>query len=154
MGLNPESGNWQDRGRFQFLGRNSVHWDPGWAGRSAMVKSFNSSVGILSIGTSKINQGVYYVQFRFNSSVGILSIGTPKPLDKPLVIFGFNSSVGILSIGTCLRQAIGGTRRCGFNSSVGILSIGTPSGERTTWYTDTVSIPRSEFCPLGLGRDI
>ena len=37
----------------------------------------------------------------------------------------------------------------GFNSSVGILSIGTLKGISKLTISRNVSIPRSEFCPLG-----
>jgi len=86
--------------------------------------SFNSSVGILSVGTDH-DWRHRALGSRFNSSVGILSVGTSGRLDDYVVIFSsFNSSVGILSVGT----QIDGAFRAG---------------------TISVSIPQSEFCPLG-----
>jgi len=62
---------------FQFLSRNSVRWDPLLILlRIHSFRSFNSSVGILSVGTCiRCNYDVG-CNGSFNSSVGILSVGT------------------------------------------------------------------------------
>ena len=55
--------------RFQFLSRNSVRWDSD-SGRCAraICSSFNSSVGILSVGTGKIAAfGGWEKEFQFLS---------------------------------------------------------------------------------------
>ena len=63
--------------------------------------SFNSSVGILSVGTVAKAMRHIDAQRSFNSSVGILSLGTRgRPPDRDHVGACFNSSVGILSVGT------------------------------------------------------
>ena len=114
-----------------------------------VANSFNSSVGILSVGT---HPGVTVFQFYehgFNSSVGILSVGTDwqllNEIEREVSIpqsefcplgpkrstsepsprtVSFNSSVGILSVGTSQVGPMATLCRC-FNSSVGILSVGT-----------------------------
>jgi len=135
---------------FQFLSRNSVRWDDSCVSSTARPPlRFNSSVGILSVGTdgAEVGEGVHT---RFNSSVGILSVGTTMaPAQVDVEWNCFNSSVGILSVGTTLippapgsmpmfqflsrnsvRWDLLGSRLDGdwgqsFNSSVGILSVGT-----------------------------
>ena len=87
--------------RFQFLSRNSVRWDfvppDFWAaiGPVSIPQSEFCPLGHLRRSSTIV------VSRRFNSSVGILSVGTPAP-DSPDVhnTPGFNSSVGILSVGT------------------------------------------------------
>ena len=135
---------------------------------------FNSSVGILSVGTF-IVAIIRYMQTvvsipqsefcplghstrnrrrrsfdSFNSSVGILSVGTwlrPSPYSRS--IHRFNSSVGILSVGTHWDLSL--RDYCDrFNSSVGILSVGTGARVELVAGYVSVSIPQSEFCPLGL----
>ena len=61
----------------------------------------------------------------------------------------FNSSVGILSVGTRVCGLSAPISRC-FNSSVGILSVGTLYELLLPKLFEFVSIPQSEFCPLGL----
>ena len=209
---------------FQFLSRNSVRWDriaqlgPRRRGRVSIPQSefcplgpyrpawptapracFNSSVGILSVGTRR-GPRQHHLGGCFNSSVGILSVGTRRYRnDHTLHYHSFNSSVGILSVGTrkqtrhdlvhgpgfqflsrnSVRWDIVGSIWCispsiwfqflsrnsvrwdslerggqggvilGFNSSVGILSVGTESIGLYNHLSNRVSIPQSEFCPLG-----
>jgi len=134
---------------------------------------FNSSVGILSVGTDGGGSHVGSQFTSFNSSVGILSVGTSNMQSDSIGTFpGFNSSVGILSVGTYNHTSYPSVGRC-FNSSVGILSVGTRRWlrrrrrflgfqflsrnsvrwDRTSLYSALsiipVSIPQSEFCPLG-----
>ena len=162
--------------------------------------SFNSSVGILSVGTLVPVAYAHLIYAGFNSSVGILSVGTvnvelashiseavsipqsefcplgptasaansasevsvsipqsefcplglPTYSPRPAEARRFNSSVGILSVGTSIARCaplVGPTR---FNSSVGILSVGTEMFMAILEHSGFVSIPQSEFCPLGL----
>ena len=89
-------------GEFQFLSRNSVRWDRvmQWRIYEKICVSIPQSefcpLGLLIWVTRPI---IDYV--RFNSSVGILSVGTPS--FKSVLFLSqlcFNSSVGILSVGT------------------------------------------------------
>jgi len=62
----------------------------------------------------------------------------------------FNSSVGILSVGTNFQTSSIIMNTQSFNSSVGILSVGTKRSGIRAFAWVRVSIPQSEFCPLGL----
>jgi len=87
--------------------------------------SFNSSVGILSVGTIWRGSGYRTIQ----------AVSIPQSEFCPL--------------GLHCQGASTSSVKFGFNSSVGILSVGT----REKWYVvedlQKVSIPQSEFCPLG-----
>jgi len=113
----------------------------------------------------------------FNSSVGILSVGTNRLIASELAKF----SVSIPQSEFCpLGPMLGDVMALmcvGFNSSVGILSVGTKTDNRTRamlfkfqflsrnsvrWDAfgfdganepEDVSIPQSEFCPLGLSGE-
>ena len=98
------------------------------ADRAANRRGFNSSVGILSVGT-RPGARLQPLRRSFNSSVGILSVGTKPAKPNILNIVSFNSSVGILSVGTSIKSIIEVIPLC-FNSSVGILSVGTPGEQR------------------------
>jgi len=110
---------------------------------------FNSSVGILSVGTQFANDGDQFA--------AIVSIPQSEfcPLGPALTLCGrsswqsFNSSVGILSVGTPDAYRDLDQLRPRFNSSVGILSVGTKAAAHTGFDPPVVSIPQSEFCPLG-----
>jgi len=185
---------------FQFLSRNSVRWDriaqlgPRRRGRVSIPQSefcplgpyrpawptapracFNSSVGILSVGTRRYRNDHTLHYHSFNSSVGILSVGTRKQTRHDLVHgpgfqFLSRNSVRWDIVGSiwCISPSIwfqflsrnsvrwdslerGGQGGVilGFNSSVGILSVGTESIGLYNHLSNRVSIPQSEFCPLG-----
>jgi len=129
LGRDEEAVAEQDEDAFQFLSRNSVRWDPGGPAISTSweVRCFNSSVGILSVGTMPLILGVF----------DEIQVSIPQSEFCPL--------------GRCRAAHI---RRRGesFNSSVGILSVGTYGDCITPTFgrVKTVSIPQSEFCPLGL----
>ena len=113
--------------RFQFLSRNSVRWDAARADDRAH------------------RVGVSIPQSEF------CPLGRGSPAGPIAAQSGFNSSVGILSVGTSGRSSPARATMDRFNSSVGILSVGT----REALYPGNliqsdVSIPQSEFCPLGL----
>jgi len=118
--------------------------------RISKIYCFNSSVGILSVGTTV--DGV--------DPEGVLDVSIPQSEFCPLGLVemiadriikrGFNSSVGILSVGTAEPTPPASQRQTGFNSSVGILSVGTSPPRRGKTHHHRVSIPQSEFCPLGL----
>ena len=98
------------RSMFQFLSRNSVRWDQARAQETGLsVERFNSSVGILSVGTKKCRRQSLRLPC-FNSSVGILSVGTwLTSVHAPILLPCFNSSVGILSVGTTIPVSIHAT---------------------------------------------
>jgi len=110
---------------FQFLSRNSVRWDAITAvARVPDGSGFNSSVGILSVGTCRILSGI----------IGGLGVSIPQSEFCPL---GHD------------WRAVTRPGPRSFNSSVGILSVGTPIRNTLKSPSFAVSIPQSEFCPLG-----
>jgi len=112
------------RPRFQFLSRNSVRWDHQRTARPESIRR-------VSIPQSEF-----------------CPLGRQDPGSDPERIVGFNSSVGILSVGT--EGAVDAQGRVkSFNSSVGILSVGTSVAGQIVVIVNEVSIPQSEFCPLG-----
>jgi len=112
--------------KFQFLSRNSVRWD-GMSSepRSCHSKRFNSSVGILSVGTGLRSEWLHSIFFVSIPQSEFCPLGHGQMILAQLKFTGFNSSVGILSVGTL---EVGGT-----------LEV----------LESVVSIPQSEFCPLG-----
>ena len=88
---------------------------------------FNSSVGILSIGTLLVTPIGFLLNLSFNSSVGILSIGTNLAGARPLHTAKFQF-LGRNSVHWDLATIAEGLSKfaLSFNSSVVILSIGTP----------------------------
>ena len=164
--------------RFQFLSRNSVRWDfCGGLVRFLPICCFNSSVGILSVGTRQNRTcarltaeefqflsrnsvrwdergggGVSFCAKSFNSSVGILSVGTKYRLlfCGAWKAFQFLSRNSVRWDPSRLYTLVLAVLR--FNSSVGILSVGTNDGGREEESRFSVSIPQSEFCPLGRRR--
>jgi len=161
--------------RFQFLSRNSVRWDTVIV---SLIPTHFIVVSIPQSEFCPLGRayGAHLILFKisFNSSVGILSVGTPTSI----FIFTSNTQVSIPQSEFCPlgrvnrladdiydgKVSIPQSEFCplgpkyhiallhflqSFNSSVGILSVGT---KVTVWNaTDRarVSIPQSEFCPLG-----
>ena len=86
---------------FQFLSRNSVRWDK--TVRGVMLSHWSVSIPqseFCPLGHST-DQIAVAVASSFNSSVGILSVGTGIVAgDHTALSCSFNSSVGILSVGT------------------------------------------------------
>jgi len=100
-------------------------------------------------------------------------LGLPERRSIIQLFLSFNSSVGILSVGTSIpggegrehgrfqflsRNSVRWDHKqlslwlsllLGFNSSVGILSVGTLGPSGIVSKLASVSIPQSEFCPLG-----
>ena len=139
---------------FQFLSRNSVRWD------HCVNAASLSSEFVVSIPQSEFCPlGQHSISESppggsgFNSSVGILSVGTQSAPTENSLYQGFNSSVGILSVGTYNKTFVADLYKC-FNSSVGILSVGTSVSRGITSLEKRVSIPQSEFCPLGHGEGV
>ena len=103
LGQNVIRSNQGHNGMFQFLSRNSVRWDREHCRRALRIGhlSFNSSVGILSVGTpqrpGKKESKNRLFQFLSRNSVrwDIINIIRPNAFSS-----SFNSSVGILSVGT------------------------------------------------------
>ena len=137
--------------QFQFLSRNSVRWDlvfadiPSTSDGVSIPQSEFCPLGLPRRRWRGLRLGC------FNSSVGILSVGTqPRAAVRPL-----RRIVSIPQSEFCpLGPGCGwGAIRNGwcFNSSVGILSVGTRALTTNSHITLRVSIPQSEFCPLGPG---
>jgi len=162
------------RPMFQFLSRNSVRWDSSSPMTHAVgAICFNSSVGILSVGTESTATAtgsltdVSIPQSEFcplglgisRERVSSLVVSIPQsefcPLgpwarDRPRstgMSFQFLSRNSVrwdhLMICNCLAVIYS------FNSSVGILSVGTIFHHTFNVQILNVSIPQSEFCPLG-----
>jgi len=88
---------------FQFLSRNSVRWDlprDCYHPDQYSQESFNSSVGILSVGTKK-NLRALDIQLRVSIPQSeFCPLGPLRRQGITFRVLGFNSSVGILSVGT------------------------------------------------------
>jgi len=138
--------------QFQFLSRNSVRWDV--VDICALAEeegSFNSSVGILSVGTMLSNRA-RKAKISFNSSVGILSVGTcnaERPADRwgPFQFLSRNSvrwdqrDLRALIVQICV-VSIPQSEFC---------PLGQIRSRKHRFNHSRVSIPQSEFCPLGPG---
>ena len=133
------------RSEFFRFGQGSSPW------KNRIWASFNSSIGILSVRTQKLNKEERKME-GFNSSIGILSVRTEMKLSYPTrwKMFQFldRNSFGsdpLLPSSTMVLNT-------SFNSSIGILSVRTRATQIRYRAIHGVSIPRSEFFRFGLTK--